>query len=156
MKAEQSQYSWSRPWGISAQDFGEWISNLTILDAEHMLAEARNPKCVAHALFNWDDTDAARRYRAYQANMIVNSLQIRINDANQKPQIVQAYIRSVRRKMYVPTRDAEPEDLSMAEQRCWREMQKFRHRNANIRLARSVIEAIAAVEHEVVKRRKKA
>lgn len=48
------------------------------LDAEIVLREASKPSSPLHHRFEWDDTEAARRYRLQQANDLIVQYQITI------------------------------------------------------------------------------
>lgn len=153
---KKQKYSWSRHFKVDAQAFGEWLHALPSRNAETILKEAEDPDCIAHELFVWDDSEAARRYRLYQANIVVNSLQIEIIQPDKKPQHIQAYIRRKDMEVYVPMMEATSDDFTAAEARCWNDMKRFKDRNRGIQFARTVLEAISDVERVVVRTRKRA
>lgn len=61
------------------------------ITAHAVLAVAKNPKSPLHGLFEWDNTQAAEKYRLFQARMIIRSVSIHIVE---QPDVepVRAYI----------------------------------------------------------------
>jgi len=49
------------------------------LTAESLLQEARNKKNPLHDLFDWDDTEAAEKWRLQQARVFINEIKIIID-----------------------------------------------------------------------------
>lgn len=142
----QQKYSWTRHFGADPQTIGEWIHSLADRSAASIVDAASYKRSPAHALFEWDDSTAAKRFRLAQACTIVQSLRVEVVTKEHKAERVMAYIRSSTRGGYVPTMEATDDELTEAEQRCWRDMQTFRNRNKGLRIAREVIEVINAVE----------
>lgn len=48
-----------------------------VVDAAMIVEDARNPESPLHGVFEWDDTEAARKYRVHQARMMIS--QVRVN-----------------------------------------------------------------------------
>ena len=48
------------------------------LTAENVVNQAKDKKSVLHDYFNWDDTDAAHRFRMVQARILINTVNIEI------------------------------------------------------------------------------
>lgn len=46
--------------------------------AREVLEDARDPSSPIHELFNWDDSDAAEKYRAFQASVLLSALTVKI------------------------------------------------------------------------------
>jgi hypothetical protein len=46
------------------------------LTTKEILKKAKNPRSHLHRLFNWDDTDAAERWREHQANLLINEVKV--------------------------------------------------------------------------------
>lgn len=67
------------------------------LTASNVLEVAKKPSSPLHPYFVWDDTDAAHRYRLYQANQLIREFTIRVTkpEASGKPQQVKvaAFVR---------------------------------------------------------------
>jgi len=47
------------------------------LTPERVVRAARNPKSPLHACFEWDDQEAARKYRLYQARNLILSVRVK-------------------------------------------------------------------------------
>lgn len=152
----QYKYSWTKHFGADPQAIGEWVYSLPDRSAASIVEAASDKRSPAHALFEWDDTAAAQRYRMAQACTIVQSLRVEIVTKEHKAERVMAYIRSSERGGYVPTMEATEDELTEAEQRCWREMQTFRNRNKGIRIAREVIQIINHIERTQIRKGKAA
>lgn len=43
-----------------------------------LVDSAKNKKSVIHSYFNWDDTDAANKYRVSQANLLLRHIEVKI------------------------------------------------------------------------------
>ena len=48
------------------------------LTKEIVLEDAEDPASPLHSLFEWDDTEAARKYRLSQANEIIRSIKVEV------------------------------------------------------------------------------
>lgn len=46
------------------------------LTPQKVVQEARSPKSVLHNYFDWDDADAADKYRLWQARHLINSVKV--------------------------------------------------------------------------------
>lgn len=65
-----SRYTPERIQAILEADSGQGIT------AEAVLERARPPESPLHPLFEWDDTEAAEKYRLYQARVIINEIKV--------------------------------------------------------------------------------
>jgi hypothetical protein len=146
------RYGWTRHFGVSAQDFGEWLYELSDRSAEGIVRAARHPKCLAHRLFEWNDGTAARLYRLQQARELVASLTVEIVTPERKREYVRAFIGSSDRTRYSIICEATSDELDTAERRCISEMNRMRDRWRGIQLARGVVSAIDAVRAQVARR----
>lgn len=59
--------------------------------------EASNPKHPLHNLFEWDDTEAARKYRLDQARELIRSVDVVIRNTKHEIEVV-AYVRDPKAK----------------------------------------------------------
>jgi hypothetical protein len=116
--AAQRKFGWTRRFAVSAQEFGEWLYDLPDRSAEGIVRAARDPRSIAHGLFEWNDTSAASRFRLHQAQEIVASLTVEIVTKQRKREYVRAFITSADRTRYTIISEATDEELDAAEQRC--------------------------------------
>ena len=54
------------------------------LSAGLVLKEAKKKRHPLHPYFNWDDSDAAKKWRLHQANMLISRAQITITDHEER------------------------------------------------------------------------
>lgn len=54
------------------------------LSAGLVLKEAKKKRHPLHTYFNWDDSDAAKKWRLHQANMLITRAQITITDHEER------------------------------------------------------------------------
>lgn len=64
-----------------------------VLTPEMMLEDARRQRSPLHDQFNWDDEDAAERYRLAQARKVIRSLVVRYEDGSEAPITVRAFVK---------------------------------------------------------------
>lgn len=74
---------------------------------EKVVAKARDPRSELHKCFTWDDTEAAEKYRLWQARFVINHLVVTIIDPeDEKIEMDVNYYTSVPAevgRVYVPT-----------------------------------------------------
>lgn len=145
------KYSWTRAYDVDPQIAGEIFQSHR--DDASVLAAARDRKHPLHSAIEWDTTNAAESYRLHQIRQMRCSLLCEIVTLNQPAQHVRAFIRTVDKAGYIPTLEANPDDLSTAEKRCWLQMKTFRARWRGLQFARAVIEAIESKTPEVARTR---
>lgn len=81
---ESKKYSWKDGWrpSVKAEVVGEVFSELEKRDGEvtskSFLDASRDEDSPTHALFLWNDTEAAERYRLSQSHRVISQLQIEI------------------------------------------------------------------------------
>ncbi len=151
------QYSWTRSYPVEAQVVGEIIERFPERTAEQLLAEARKKASPIHALFEWDNTRAAREYRLVQARCMIASLRVEVVSVEGDVEHVSAFVRkSERGGNYVPTMEADEETLSDAEMRCWQQMAVFKQRWKGLKFARTVLDAISQIDRSMARRKKAA
>lgn len=79
------------------------------LHAEDVVEAARDPKNPLHSLFEWDDTEAAEKYRQSQARGVIQRLRVIVSQAPEQPKVVRlAYVspQQVKHPGYVETEEA--------------------------------------------------
>lgn len=137
---------------MPAQEFGTWLYDLADRSAEGIVRAARSSRCIAHGLFQWNDSAAARLYRLQQARELVGSLTVEIVTLQHKREYVRAFIAAADRTRYAIVCEATVDELDAAERRCVMEMNRMRERWRGIQLARGVVSAIDAVRAQVARR----
>lgn len=148
------RYKWTRHYGVGAQIAGEIIQRCK--DDEAIVSAAAPVSSPLHAEFDWDDTSAARAHRLHQARQMRCSLVVEVITKDREPSHVRAFVRTVDRVGFVPTLEANEDELSEAEHRCWMQMKAFRARWKGLQFAREVVDAIAAKDRSLSRSRRKA
>lgn len=135
------------------------------LTAAEVLAAAESPDSPLHPYFEWDDTEAARKYREEQARQLVRAVVVRVDDIEER-----AFINIPRRIIvggsepeegstlnpYVAVRDVIADDrmseywtaAALKEVRAWRDRHQSRLRLSEQFRARfqSLFDAIDALD----------
>lgn len=63
-----------------------------VLTPSHVVADAKPKASPLHACFTWDNTEAADKYRLWEARKLVNSLVVAQLDGNNIDREVRAYV----------------------------------------------------------------
>lgn len=77
--AGKKRYSWSTPSRFAAVEagvLGRWLEHLPSRDPATFVEAARDPESPGHALFEWNDSAAAREHRLVQARVILANLMV--------------------------------------------------------------------------------
>lgn len=99
------QYSWRYGHGVPAQVAGETIEKIEARDGEvtakAFLEESRPEESPTHNCFEWDDTEAAERWRLWQANQTIRDLCVTIisDDKDSAPIKIPVFINTERTKV---------------------------------------------------------
>ena len=56
------------------------VKNEKGLTAEAVVDEARNKSSPLHSMFDWNDTEAAEKWRIQQARVLINQIKVEINE----------------------------------------------------------------------------
>ena len=113
------RYEWKDSWGGSkddAQRVGEYLDELSQkkgggLTPQDVLKSAKPKKSPIHKYFAWDDTEAARKYREWQARQLVNHVVVIYEkDNSDQPETiaVRAFVNVTNRqeeRKYTPIKD---------------------------------------------------
>lgn len=62
------------------------------LNSKNVLESARSEKSPIHSLFEWDDTQAAEKYRLEQASKLIVNLNIEVETGEAKPILCRAFV----------------------------------------------------------------
>lgn len=95
----KKEYSWKYfKFNADAQKVGYELESLEILGEitnDILIDYAKNhPKSELHKCFEWDDTEASRKYRLIQATNILSSISVKIKEEPTETQKVYYSIRS--------------------------------------------------------------
>lgn len=148
------KYKWSRPYKVDAQVAGEIFQSCT--DDAQVIQLARAKNHPLHGDFDWNDTSAAEAFRLHQCRQMRCSLQIEVVNSEKKVSHLRAFVRTIDRVGFVPTLEANPDELNAAEQKCWEQMTAFKARWKSLQFAREVIDAIQQKERTIVRKKRKA
>lgn len=108
----QRKYSWRYSHGgVSAQVAGEAIKRIEdrdgVVTAETFLEESRPEDSPTHKCFDWNDTEAAERWRLFQAGQVIRDVIVTIVDSNNEtiktPMFVNTNTRAIQKGRYVST-----------------------------------------------------
>lgn len=78
-----------------AQKIGEHLNTLAVrgaLTAESVLVDAKKKRSPIHDLFEWDDTEAACKYRLDQARHLLRSVEVVYHKTPQQVEPVRAFV----------------------------------------------------------------
>lgn len=79
-----------------AQAIGEKLAALEAkgrLTPDAVLKDAKNPKSVLHAQFEWNDAKAAERWRLEQAGHLIRSVTVVVEQRDEaEPQVIRAFV----------------------------------------------------------------
>jgi len=67
-------------------------NKLKEISSKELLEDAKNPESPIHKYFDWNNTEAAEKYRLYQARLIINHIEITITTPSQKEIPVRAFL----------------------------------------------------------------
>jgi hypothetical protein len=149
------RYSWSKHYAVEATVVGEIVRKAKT--AERLLEVASDPKSPIHGQFEWDDSRAAKQYRLVQARVMIASLNVEVINKSGKSQSVTAFVKvSDRGGHYVPTMEADEDDLSSAEAECLQQMSAFKSKWKGLEFARDVIDSIKLIERSISRRGQRA
>lgn len=102
----QRQYSWRYGHGgVSAQVAGETIEKIEARDGvvtkEAFLEESRPEESPTHACFEWDDTEAAEKWRLWQAGAVIRDICVTVasDDEEKTPIKTPVFVNTVARNV---------------------------------------------------------
>lgn len=148
-------YQWKLPGVIpvNAQTAGEELERIYQqkgrLDPADIVDESRSPSAPLHPCFEWNDAEAAEKYRRTQAQCIVRSITT-VCDTQKGPQEVRAFVRI--QSDYKPIRVAIncEENLEELRRAAFNELAAFRRKYQTITDLLPVFDAIDALNAGVV------
>lgn len=146
-----------------AQMYGEYLDALAkkhggTLTPKQVVDSARNPKSLIHNLFDWDNDEAAEKYRLFQARMFVNQIDVEITvEGRQEPLSVACRV-SVKdennERKYIDTEVAMQDDIMRETilNNCLRDLNNW---NKKYKKLQELADAMENIQPEVSKIRKK-
>lgn len=137
-----------------AQLVGETLEQLRedsgTLDAPGVVQAARPEESPLHKFFEWDDSEAAEKFRQSQARRLIGSVSVIVQRPNLEPQIVRAFVTAAENGLgpYYSTvevmQDAELRRYVL--ERALIELKGFQRRYAEYKELASVFSAIESLE----------
>jgi len=92
-------FSWKYAIDADAQKVGEELEEVErnqSITAEHVLEYAeRHKDSELHKCFEWNDTEASRKYRLYQARQIICSISVEVKEEPRKIQRVYVSVKDI-------------------------------------------------------------
>ena len=90
-------YKWEGySYDVSAEVVGKCCEEIEqtygAVTSSNMVNAARSTESELHPLFEWDDQIAGEKWRNQQAKMILSSLRIVVNENEEEPTVVRAYV----------------------------------------------------------------
>lgn len=85
-------YSYDVPAEVVGKCCEEIEHEYGAITSSNMVNAARSTESELHPLFEWDDQIAGEKWRNQQAKMILSSLRIVVNESEEKPIIVRAFV----------------------------------------------------------------
>lgn len=102
------------------------------LTPESVVKEASDPRSALHRFFEWDDTEAARRYRLAQAGFLIRRCKIVVSVAPEEVRRVREFVNIPAEKgrgEYVPVAEALNDDRrDVVMEQAVRELEAVRHK----------------------------
>ena len=100
-------------WEIELEKMAEKIGHLT---PEAVVEKARNPNTALHAMFEWDDGEAAEQYRLLQARGLIRRVVVHVTRPTETETVtVRAFVNVERGSTeYVPIRVVQSDEAATA------------------------------------------
>lgn len=114
------------------QKIGEALAALPSKTPESVLAAARSKRSPLHGEFEWDDSEAAQRYRLEQASYLLRVIKVNVVVQDREPVKVRAFVQLKQRQEYRPVIEVLSEAESRAQllDLALRELRSFRQKYA--------------------------
>lgn len=102
------------------------------LTPQAVLEHGTDPDSVLHGFFEWDDSEAARRFRLSQAGELIRRCKITVQTGPEEVRRVRAFTHVAPRASYVPTEKALVESRDVVLQQCLRDISALRRKYADL------------------------
>jgi hypothetical protein len=124
-----------------------------ILDATHVLELAKPKNSPIHKYFCWDDTEAAKRYRLYQARNLINCLVVEIQDVEVRKYTMPVVVDGYDHKQYVEINVAKKSNSIWDQvlERAIKEAKSWQARYSNLKELKPIFGLIAKTEKKLIK-----
>lgn len=153
----ERRYTWKYGHGgVSAQVAGEVIKKIEDRDGEvtkeSFLEESRPANSPTHKCFDWNDTEAAEKWRLHQAGQIIRDIQVEIIEDEKEPAKVPVFInttphgiRNEAKYKSVEIAVQDDEDYTVILDNAKREMRLFKKKYSMLKELRNVFAEIDKV-----------
>jgi hypothetical protein len=118
------------------------------LTPQQVVGEAVDPAHPLHDYFEWDDSEAASRYRLAQAGQLIRSVKITVQVSEEETRRVRAYTSVPRedRPVYVPTDTALRQERDVVMAQALRDLAALRNKYRGLVDFGTVLEAFVELE----------
>lgn len=129
-----------------------------IFTANQVLDLARPKNSPIHKYFNWDDTDAAEKYRLYQARHLISCVVVEIDNKKVRKYITPVRVEHLDRTAYVEVNKARntPDIWSQVLDRAMKDALLWEARYKNLVELTPIHNAIRKTNHKLSKGKKNA
>ena len=139
---------------LRAQSGGE-LTPVAVID------DARNDNSPLHRLFEWDDTEAARQHRLWQARHLIGSVVVRlVGGQGEPPKLTRAFVnlRVEEGQFYTSIRAAmaDPDQRAIVLADALRDLQRIERKYGDLEELAALFAELAKVEVAKPRRRRKA
>ena len=123
------------------------------LTSQNVLDSARSEKSPIHCLFEWDDTQAAEKYRLSQASKLIVNLSVEVETEEKQPITVRAFVNTSEKKQgsFINIESAfnSEETKEFVIKQAFNELKAFEKKYANLELFAELFESIDSLIKKV-------
>ncbi len=151
-------YKWnSYKYPISAEIVGKHFEKVEKkygeLNSKNVLESARPTKSPIHSLFEWNDTQAAEKYRLEQASKLIVNLSVEVQTEDKKPLICRAFVNVSEKKsgsfINIESAFKSEETKDIVYKRALQELQAFEQKYKNLELFADLFSEIDSLVEKV-------
>lgn len=123
------------------------------LTSVNVLESARPEKSPIHSLFEWNDTQAAEKYRLEQASKLIVNLSVEVQTEDKKPLICRAFVNVSEKKngsfINIESAFKSEETKDIVLKRALQELQAFEQKYKNLELFADLFSEIESLVEKV-------
>lgn len=130
---------------VACNELSRIYAERSELSPKTIVNESRTPTAPLHPCFEWDDQEAAEKYREAQARLIVRSI-VTVSDQPKEPQNVRAFVKveHTYRPMSVVVENREWHEEMLSRARA--ELDAFQRKYIGLKELKPVFRAIKRIE----------
>ena len=122
------------------------------LNNKNVLESARSEKSPIHSLFEWDDTQAAEKYRLEQASKLIVNLNVEVETEDAPPIICRAFVNISEKKngsfINIESAFQAEETKEIVLRRALQELEALERKYKNLEMLSGIFEVL----HEVIEK----